>query len=216
VGFSSIFERKCQCSSELANLAVKIEYLRRCILSDPTNRKTVIRPIYINNYDMNTANKTVIPLEKKKFKFDFRYYQENSPDYMCRNGINGQRPTTFTRADIDNVLTDHLKEVTPETVILFVPFDLSEHISDIYEFIYLLEYPYKNYNYLKDIYVNEWGHIGNIKVILYNDSVLKENKKSEKVFNTSDYDQKVYSSFLVSISEKDKIQKVTHIKSTNR
>lgn len=200
----------CNCSSEISRL-------RRAIESLEENRKRE----YQEQKMFTNIIENRLPIEFNKIEFDYQYQQDNAPDYLCRGGANGQMPTEFSTTDIENVVSDHLKEIVPAdndacvgvsipfTFLLFVPFYLSITVSNLRYFIHTITYPT-----FKVMYENEWGCAGNVRIILYDDNQLKNNRKSECTYFKAESGQKVYSSFLVSINENDKTQKVTHIKST--
>lgn len=205
--FPWFFGSSCDCSGEISRLRRTLERIEETRKFENSTKKVFATSAYID-----PANN--VPVERKKFEFDYQYYQDNAPDYECRGGVDGQIPTEFSSSDIDNVVVEHLKEVRTEpisfTFLLLVPLDLSKNMSDLDPFIHLYEYP----AYSKDTYENEWGRVGNTRILLYNDEGLKNNRKSESRHPKLDSGQKVYSSFMVSTNEKNEIQKVTHMKST--
>lgn len=204
--FFWFFRSPCYCYSEISTLSRSIERLEEALKSEKRMNNMMRLPSTI-------SQSSRAPLEKKKFEFDYQYYQDNAPDYLCAGSTNGQIPTQFSKTDFDKVVSKHLIDQPPfqgTRLLLLAPLALTKDVTDADErFMFLSHYP----THL-NVYESEWGLLYGTKVILYDDKILKNNPRSKSINDKLEGDFKVYSSFLVSINDKDEIQKVTHIKST--
>ncbi len=157
-----------------------------------------------------------IPMDRKKFDLELVKWQNESPVYDCKGGVNGQSITEFTYADVRNVRNDHLDNILEQGIdfsvchsLLFVPVTLKNQIEWLYRFIPLMSYP----SYANDIYEYEFGCLGEIPIMLFKSEDLSINEPSVDKRNAMMQGKEVYSSFMVTRNAQSTLM-VTHIRST--